>query len=61
MWGCCVDVSAKGRYSMILGGNLLKALGLNIKLFEHVIEAGDVPLKVSNLPTIDLGTYEFKV
>ena len=38
-WNCHVENSAKGRYDMILGRDLLTELVLNLKLFEHVIEA----------------------
>ena len=34
-----VDDSDKGRYDMILGIDLLIALLLNIKLYEHITEA----------------------
>ena len=39
-WNCCVDNSAKGRYIIILGRDILKSLGLNLKFSYHVIEAG---------------------
>ena len=38
IWNCHVDDSAKGRYDMILGRNILKALGLNLKFSDHVIK-----------------------
>ena len=30
-WNCHVDESTRGRYNMILGRDLLKSLGLNLK------------------------------
>ena len=45
---------------MILGRYLLSALGLNIKLSYHVIEAYDGHFKVSTAPMVDLSKYEFK-
>ena len=45
-----VDDSAKGRYNMILGRDLLTELGFNLKLSEHVIKAGDVPFEGSINP-----------
>ena len=59
-WNCNVDDSAKGRYDMILGIVLLSVLGLNIKLLDHFIEENDGPVKASNAPMVDMGTYEFK-
>ena len=40
---------------MILGRDLLTSLGLNIKVSEHVIIAGDVNLKRLTALMIDLG------
>ena len=59
-WNCHVDDYAKGRYKMILGRDILTELLLNIKLFEHVIEADDGPFNGSTTPMVDLGTYIFK-
>ena len=44
MWNCYVDGSNKGRYDMILGRDLSKELGLNLKLSEHVTKADYGPL-----------------
>ena len=55
-WECPVDDSAIGRYNVILGIYILTALGLNIDFFEHVIESGDIPLKVSTAPMVGFGT-----
>ena len=59
MWNCHTDDSAKVRYDMILGRDLLTELVLNIKLSEHVIEADYQPLKGLTAPMVDLGKYEF--
>ena len=40
-WNYHVDDFAKGIYEMILGRDLLKELGINIKLSQYVIEAYD--------------------
>ena len=53
-WECHVDESGKSRYYMILGRYILTALGLNIKLSDHVIEADDGPLKGSTTPMVKL-------
>ena len=44
-WDFHVDDSAKGRYDIILGRDILKALGLNLKFSDHFIESYDVPFK----------------
>ena len=50
------DDSAKGRYDMILGRDLLTELGLNLKFSEHVIEADDGPFKGSKTIIVDSRT-----
>ena len=35
-------------------------LRLNFKVSEHVIKAGNKPLKGSTATTVDLGTYDFR-
>ena len=57
---CHVDDSAKGRYDMILGWDILTELLLNLKFSEHVIEADDGTFKGSTTHMVDLGTYVFK-
>ena len=59
-WKCHVDDYAKDRYEMILGRDILTQLRLNLKWYDHFIEADDVPLKGSTSPTVHLGTYIFK-
>ena len=54
-WEFREDDSAKGRYDMILGRDILRALGLKQKLSKQVIVAGDGYLKLSTVPMIDLG------
>ena len=56
---CHMNDYAKGRYDMTLGRYLLKALGLNLKLSDHVIEADDETFKGSTAPMVDMGTYRF--
>ena len=55
-----MDDSAKGRYNMFLGRDILTVLGINLKLYDHIIEAYDGPFNRSTTPMVDLGTYEFK-
>ena len=49
-WNCHMDDSAKGRYDMILGQDILTELGLNLKFSEHVIKADDGPFNGSTTP-----------
>ena len=58
-WNQHVDVSAKGRYDMILVRDILLALGLTFSLSDHVIVSDNVTFKWSTSPTVDLGAYEF--
>ena len=44
---------------MILGRDILTELGLNLKFFDHVIEAYERPFKGSMAPIFYFGTYEF--
>ena len=60
MWNFHMDDFAKGRYDMILGRDILTALGINLKLSDHVIEACYGPFKGNTATMIDLGTYEFR-
>ena len=54
-WNFHVDDSIKFRYYIILRRGILTALGLNSKLSEHVIEAGDGPFKGSTISMVGLG------
>ena len=53
-----VDDSVKGRYDIIIGQYILTELGLNLILYEHVIEKYDGPFK-GYAYMVDLGTYIF--
>ena len=57
-WKCHVDDSAKGRYYMILGRDILTELGLNLHFSDHIIEADYGTFKVSTSAMVDLSTYE---
>ena len=52
--------SAKGRNNMILDRYILKYLGINLQLSDHVIEWYDRIFKESTSPMVHLGTYTFK-
>ena len=53
-WNCYVDDSAMVRYDMILCRDILKVLGLSLKLSDQVIEAYDGPLKGSKASMDDM-------
>ena len=44
---CHVDESDKGKYNIILGRDLLTLLEINLKFYDHVIEADDGNFKGS--------------
>ena len=54
---CPVDESAKGIYDITLVRNLVTALGLNLKLSDHVIEVDGGDFKESTAPTVVLDAY----
>ena len=45
---------------MILGRDLLTALGLNLKLSDHLIGTDNGNFKGSTEPIVDMGMYKFK-
>ena len=59
-WKFHADDSAKGRYGMILGQDILTELVFSLKFTDHIIEANYGPFKGSTTPVVDLGTYKFK-
>ena len=59
-WNSHVDESAKSRYDMILGIDLLTESLLNIKLSDRIIVSDYGPLKGSTETVVDQVTYEFK-
>ena len=59
-WKCHVARSTKSRYDMILGRDLLTALGLDLKFSENIILGGDIPFKGCSVSMVDFITYDFK-
>ena len=59
-WEYHVSDSAKGIYAMILGGDILTELGLNLNTSKYIIKEGDRHLKGRTTHMIDLGTYTIK-
>ena len=60
-WKCHVDEYTKGRYYMILGRDLLTALGLDLKLSENVIIGGEGPYEGCYAPMVDIRNYDFNI
>ena len=52
-----MDDSTKGGYRMILGTDLLNALGLDIKFSEHVIIGSTVPYEGCPAPIVEINKY----
>ena len=59
-WKCHVDESTEIRYNIILGRDILTALGLDLKSPKHVIIGGDGPYEGCLEPIADITDYGFK-
>ena len=59
MWNFHVGDFAEGKYIMILGKDLITALGLDIKLSENVIIGGDGKFDGCFSTMFDVGNYNF--
>ena len=57
---CRVDESAEIKYYMILGRDLLIALGIDHKFSERIIIGGGGPYGGCSAPMADVNDYEFK-
>ena len=55
-----MDESTNGRYDMILGRDLITALGLDFKFSDNIIIGGDGPYQGCSAPMVDLSNYEVK-
>ena len=60
-WKCHVDESTTGRYNMILGRDLLTALGLDLKFSGNVICGGEGPYEGCSAPIVDVNSYIFNI
>ena len=60
IWYCNVYESDERMYKMIIGRDLLKLLGLNLKISKNIIEGGDGLFERCTALMVDLGTYDFK-
>ena len=59
-WKFHVDNKTKSMYAIILGRDLLTALGMDLKFFENIIIGGEGPYEGCLTPMVDLSNYEFK-
>ena len=60
-WKFHVDESTNSRYNIILGRDLLTAMGLDLKFSENVIHGVEVPYKGCSEPIIGVNNYDFGV
>ena len=60
-WKYHIYESITGRYDMILGRDLLTALGPDLKFSENVIRGGEGPHKGCLAPMFDVKTYDFNI
>ena len=58
-WICHVDESTKGIYNMILGRDLITALGLDLKFSENAVIGGEVPYVGCLAPMVDVISYDY--
>ena len=54
MWKFRVDESTNGRYEMVLGRDLLTALGLDLRFSNNAIIGRKVPYKGCSTPIVDV-------
>ena len=55
-----MDNQTKSRYGMILGRDLITALGLDLKFSENIIIGGEGPYEGCLGPMVDLSNYDYK-
>ena len=55
-----MDESAKGRYDIIWGRDILSALEIYLKFSDHVIKSYARPFRVSTATMVFLGQYSLK-
>ena len=61
MWKCHEDESSTSKYDMILGRDLLPALGLDINFSENVMHGGERPYKGSLAPIVDVNNHDSNI
>ena len=55
-----VDESTNSKYDMILGRDLLTALGLDLKVYDNTIIFGEGPYEGCSKPMVDISNYDLK-
>ena len=58
-WECHVRESTNSRYDMILGRDLLTALGMDMKFSDNIIIGGEGPYEQFSAPMVDGSNYYF--
>ena len=58
-WKCHVNESTNVRYNMILGRDLITALGLNLKFSDHFIIIEEGLYEECSTPMVDVRNYDF--
>ena len=59
-WKCHLDKKTNSRYDMILGRDLLSALGLDLNFSQNLIIGGEGPYEGCLEPMSDFSNYDFK-
>ena len=60
-WKCHIDGSTNGRYDMILGIDLLTALGLDLMFSRNDILGREGPYEGFSAPMVDVRNYGFNI
>ena len=58
-WKCYLDDSTISRYDMIIGRDLLTALGLELKFYDPVIVGSKSPYEGCLSPMVDMINYDY--
>ena len=59
MWKYYVNKYTNDRYDMILGRDLLNAMGMDLKFYDNVVIGGEGPYKGCSSPMVDVSYYNF--
>ena len=59
-WKCHVEESTNSRYDIILGRDLINALGMDLKFSENIIVDGEGLHEGLSAPMVDVSNQEFE-